>query len=189
MAEVTIDVLLGCLDLCEYEQQIHINALRYLYNLCYRCESGQTCILQRKPKKLINKIRSNFSGDATVNTQLRRFELAIQHNGWRGNVEDIVEKEMKEDEVKSTLLKSVNKLSFEEFEAMFNGTALLNARTIEDDMKSYATHSVDSHMSKSQNSYRPTESNIKSNNNNNFIEGDDSFLLGSQTITSEITHK
>lgn len=62
MAEVVIDAVIGALQTCEYEAQIHVNALRLLYNLCYRCESGQACILQRKPKLLIQRVKKNFAG-------------------------------------------------------------------------------------------------------------------------------
>lgn len=139
MAEVTIDVLLEALIICEFESQVQVNALRYLYNLCYRCESGQACVLQRKPKILIKRIQTNFSGDVSIDTQLRRFELSLKINGWRGNVEEIIEKEMRDEDVESTALKSIKLMTDAEFEAMFSGGAALNDRNIEDDLQSYQT--------------------------------------------------
>jgi hypothetical protein len=36
---------------------------------------------------IIDKARYNFSGDPTVTTQLKRLEVALRPDGWRGNVE------------------------------------------------------------------------------------------------------
>lgn len=36
---------------------------------------------------IIDKARYNFSGDSTVTTQIKRLEVALRPDGWRGNVE------------------------------------------------------------------------------------------------------
>ena len=193
MAEVTIDILLEALIKCEHEAQVQVNALRYLYNLCYRCEAGQACVLQRKPKLLINRVKNNFSGDISINTQLRRFELSIKQNGWRGNVEEVIEKEMKDEEVESVALRSIKLMSDAEFEAMFSGGAALNERSIEDDLQSYQTKSsidsaVVSQVSAAASvgpSYQPGEESKSPGK----VDAGDSFLSGGLAEMSAITHK
>jgi hypothetical protein len=193
MAEVTIDILIEALKICENEAQIQVNALRYLYNLCYRCESGQACILQRKPKNIINRIRNNFSGDITINTQLRRFELSLKLNGWRGNVEEVIEKEMKDEEVESTALKSIKLMSDAEFEAMFSGGAALNERNIEDDLQSYKTKgsldSANTSIIDGASSYHPEETMESKSPSRRGLDAGESFHSAGLQEMSAITHK
>lgn len=35
----------------------------------------------------MDKARYYFSGDITVSTQIKRLEMALRHDGWRGNAE------------------------------------------------------------------------------------------------------
>ena len=74
---------------------------------------------------MITNIRENFAGDPDVKKMLRRFELAIKENGWRGNVEDVIGKEMRDDDIESQCLKSVKMMSDEEFEIMFASAGAL----------------------------------------------------------------
>jgi len=46
-------------------------------------------------ESMISLVKRNFQGDHHCMLNLRRLELAIKPDGWRGNVEVIVEKEMK----------------------------------------------------------------------------------------------
>ena len=72
MSEVCIDCVLSALFKCESEAQVQINGLRFLYNLCYRCESGQAVVLSRKPKHLIRRIKENFAGAYAVLVMVAR---------------------------------------------------------------------------------------------------------------------
>ena len=42
-----------------------------------------------------------------MNIMLRRLEIALQPDGWRGNVEDAVEQEMREEDARAQALKAV----------------------------------------------------------------------------------
>lgn len=64
--------------------------------LFIRCESGQEAILACcDPVQLVGGIKHSHSGDPDVMRQLRRVELALKHNGWRGQVESLVTREMR----------------------------------------------------------------------------------------------
>lgn len=57
-------------------------------------EPGQQAIyLCCNPKNLLSSISYNHSGDIDVMRQVRRLELALEPNGWRGNVEAQITKE------------------------------------------------------------------------------------------------
>lgn len=63
---------------------------------CHSCESGQEAILACcDPAELLGGITHIHSGDPDVMQQLRRVELALKHNGWRGQVESLVTREMR----------------------------------------------------------------------------------------------
>lgn len=81
---------------CQGESGIATYGLRVLYNLCYRCEAGQLEVNDTAGAtvKLIEMIKSNFQGDADCMKNCRRFELAIEPDGWRGNVETTIGHEM-----------------------------------------------------------------------------------------------
>lgn len=61
-----------------------------------RCESGQEAILAYcDPKSFFARVHHHHSGDPDVMRQCRRLELALMKFGWRGNVENIITKEMR----------------------------------------------------------------------------------------------
>lgn len=65
--------------------------LRLLYNLCYRCESGQEAILLTLDMKaVLQECRHEHSGDPELMRLTRRLELALMPDGWRGNVELLI---------------------------------------------------------------------------------------------------
>lgn len=106
---------------------MQINGMRLMYNLCYRCEGAQAVILSRRPKRLLHDIKTNFAGDPDVKKHLHRVELALKHNGWRGNVEDIIEIEMRGESVASAMMRSVKLMTDQEFENMFaDGSVAVN---------------------------------------------------------------
>ena len=91
-----------CILKCPEESGVATYGLRALYNFMYRCEGGQAEILDTDgaSQKLIAFVHKNFQGDIDCMRNCRRFELAIQPEGFRGNVEAIIEKEMKLDQMK-----------------------------------------------------------------------------------------
>lgn len=91
-----------CILKCPEESGVATYGLRALYNFMYRCEGGQAEILDTDgaAQKLIAFVHKNFQGDIDCMRNCRRFELAIQPDGFRGNVEAIIEKEMKLDQMK-----------------------------------------------------------------------------------------
>lgn len=79
-----------------------------MYNLCYRCESGQEALLHCGMKRVLDRIKELHSGDPQILYQCRRLELALKKDGWRGNVEENIEREMKGDDIDSMWLHSVD---------------------------------------------------------------------------------
>jgi hypothetical protein len=107
-----LDPLFFALEVCEEEAYVTYHGLQLLYNLCYRyvrcnafflmtdmitvvagcrCEPGQQAILVVCNKEVFFKrINYHHSGDPDVMRQCRRLELALEKDGWRGNVELII---------------------------------------------------------------------------------------------------
>ena len=80
--------------MCHEDAFITLYAVKFMYNLCYRCEPGQQAIyLCCNPKNLLASISYEHSGDPEVMRQVRRLELALEPDGWRGNVEKQITKE------------------------------------------------------------------------------------------------
>jgi hypothetical protein len=76
---------------------IHILFILFLLN-CYisfcSCEPGQQAIyVCCNPKNLLQSISYEHSGDPDVIRQVRRLELALEPDGWRGNVEKKIARE------------------------------------------------------------------------------------------------
>lgn len=57
--------------------------------------------------KLIKNVHYNFAGDGEVMRQCRRLELSLKKFGWRGNVEELIEQEIREQDIDSMYLKSI----------------------------------------------------------------------------------
>ena len=70
-----------------------LQGLRYLYYLCYRCESGQEILLNRNVRSIFPLVYENHIGDSEVMYQCKRVELSLTKDGWRGNVESLLSKE------------------------------------------------------------------------------------------------
>lgn len=84
-----------CLELCKEEALIVTLAMQLMYNACYRCESGQQAILvYLEPPEFFAQVTFHHGGDPDVMGMKRKLELALMENGWRGNVESNVTKEM-----------------------------------------------------------------------------------------------
>eukprot|EP01040_Poterioochromonas_malhamensis_P000633 gene632-675_t len=94
LAVVILDPLIFAMQVCHEDAFIVLHGLKLMYNLCYRSEPGQQAIyLCCNPKNLLFSISYNHSGDIDVMRQVRRLELTLEPNGWRGNVEAQITKE------------------------------------------------------------------------------------------------
>lgn len=100
MAFLVVQPILFALDICQEAAYVTLKGLQLLYNLCYRCESGQEAILAYcNTKDFFGKVHHNHSGDPDVMRQCRRLELALKQHGWRGHVEELITKELKHEEI------------------------------------------------------------------------------------------
>lgn len=73
-------------------------ALKCLYNFVYMCfEAWRVLTVETDVMKILRKIRgSHLCGHEDVARELRRVELALEENGWRGFVEEKISEEMQE---------------------------------------------------------------------------------------------
>jgi len=94
MAYVTAAASIFAIKLCEEESNVMLQGLKYLYNLCYRCESGQEILRHRNIKPIIISAHSLHGSDKDIMYQCHRLELAMKKDGWRGYIEEIITKEM-----------------------------------------------------------------------------------------------
>ena len=104
MAVSTADCIVYVLTYCEEEPQVIIPGLRTLYNLCYRCESGQEAVLMCNIVGTLKSVMYYHSGDPEVMKLYRRLELALRFDGWRGYIEEIVAGEMSGIEIEDKYL-------------------------------------------------------------------------------------
>lgn len=58
-------------------------------------------LLSIQPKSFFALVHHHHSGDPGVMRQCRRLELTFEPDGWRGNVEDIITRDMKAEEMKA----------------------------------------------------------------------------------------
>lgn len=56
-------------------------------------------------KTILANIHHSHSGDPGVMRQCRRLELALMQDGWRGNVEELIAKEMRNEELNEEYLR------------------------------------------------------------------------------------
>ena len=103
MAETVTTNIIKSMLKCENEPTIQLNGTRALYNMCYRCQAAQMVILMSDTRPLIEMLYRQYSGDSEVKTMVRRLELALTGEGWRGTVEKQMEKEFKEELEKKSL--------------------------------------------------------------------------------------
>ena len=97
MSETVTDSIIKCMMKCVDEPLVQCHGLRALYNMVYRCHAAQVSILLAPYKPLLKMLDSTWSGDVEVSKLMRRLELALKPDGWRGGVEKIMEKEFKEE--------------------------------------------------------------------------------------------
>lgn len=82
--------------------------LQILYSLIYRCQSAQQMILCGDSQGTLRFIRLHHGGDVDVMKWARKFELAICDPGWRGNVEKLMEMEMRNETIPEEYLVKSN---------------------------------------------------------------------------------
>lgn len=85
-----------------------MHGLQYLYNLCYRCESGQEILIQKNVFAIIESAHMRHSGDREVMYQCRKLELSLKKDGWRGFVEELMTREMRGETLDSSYLESAS---------------------------------------------------------------------------------
>ena len=131
MSSVVPGSVIKCMLKCNEEPGIANYGLQFLYNCCYRNEHGQMEVLDTGlTDQLLDFVHTYFSGDLTCMRNCRRLELALQPDGWRGNVEVKMETELKE---------AAEKQKPETREKPFNILDFLDSQdTDEDELKFFA---------------------------------------------------
>ena len=131
MASVVPGSVIKCMLKCNEEPGIANYGLQFLYNCCYRNEHGQIEVLDTGlTDQLLDFVHTYFAGDLTCMRNCRRLELALQPDGWRGNVEVKMETELKE---------AAEKQKPEAREKPFNILDFLDSQdTDEDELKFFA---------------------------------------------------
>ena len=95
MSYSVVQPTIFAMDLCAQEATIVQLGMQLFYNLCYRCESAQEVILvYLKPIPFFKIVRHHHDGDPDVMVSLRKLELTLMENGWRGNAEKNISREM-----------------------------------------------------------------------------------------------
>ena len=128
-------------------------------------------------------------GDQTVNVFLRRFELSIKLDGWRGNVEEAIALEMKDEEVESQAMKSVKFMSDEQFEALFAAGGDMNAIKDMDGNSSHDAKSTVSTVASSTTSMNPSVRMVQKDGESVNSAGSETNLDAPDSFISAITHK
>ncbi len=95
------------LRLCSEEPYVVQFGLRCLYNFMYMCFEGWRWVhMECDAVQLIKDIRVGpLNGDEGVIRECRRVELSLETDGWRGKVEEQIEKEMQENDISVYLAK------------------------------------------------------------------------------------
>lgn len=94
------------LKVCAENATLTMAGLRLLYNLTYRCESGQETVLYNDTLNTLKRARMNHSADPQVMQQARRLELALRKNGHRGNVEKLMTMEFNNEKIPRKFLQT-----------------------------------------------------------------------------------
>lgn len=106
LAVNTTECIYFALKVCAENPTVTLSGLRALYNFCHRCESGQEMVLVGDTGNTLRRARHHHSADPQVAQMCRRFELALYDGAWRGNVEMLMEMEMRGEKIPSRYLKT-----------------------------------------------------------------------------------
>ncbi len=95
---MTTDFILHSLLLCADDVAPVVSGLRCLYNFCFRCQEAHQIVIDHVgPEHMtidvaMERIRegSAFS-EFETRREFHRLQLALKDEGWRGNVEDLMQ--------------------------------------------------------------------------------------------------
>lgn len=93
VGEVFLESVLIGMQTCHEEAGPVAAGFKALYNFVYRCEVNHQLVNNFDIDHIISNARNNFPGDATISMACRKLELALSRDGWRGNVERVLERE------------------------------------------------------------------------------------------------
>jgi len=99
MAYTLNETIVRSMNIMQEDAQCVLYGLQILYNFCYRCESGQEAVLMIDVHGTLKLANFHHSGDPEVTRMIRRLELALKEHGWRGHVENLIEREMAGEEL------------------------------------------------------------------------------------------
>lgn len=63
------------------------------------------------PREFLGRVHHHHSGEFDVMRQSRRLELALMQFGWRGNVEEIITREMRNEQIDEEYLQESEHLN------------------------------------------------------------------------------
>ena len=133
------------------EPEVLIPTLQCLYNFCYRCEVGQLLVLSFECSDVIKQIKLSFAGDAEVERECSRLTHALAVDGWRGGVEDVMDREFFKNHKKAEAKDSMMSAHVDHKQGFMLGNALETASVVSDEKmaSSAATASRNSRVNKS----------------------------------------
>lgn len=105
MSEHITEYIYYAMKRCKLDGTIQILGCGIFYSLCYRCESGQEFVLTGDSTGLIKCMRENHGGDPEVEYAARRLELSLKFDGWRGNIERLMNLEIRGKKIPIKFLK------------------------------------------------------------------------------------
>lgn len=107
MALLLVESVVHAMDVCCEDSKVIINGIKVLYNVCYRCESGHEALISTQISGVMKTAFHLHAGTPEVLKQIRRLELTLKENGWRGYIEELIEKEMKGEQIEEEYLRDV----------------------------------------------------------------------------------
>jgi hypothetical protein len=107
MALLLVESVVHAMDVCAEDSKVIINGIKVLYNVCYRCESGHESLLSTPIASVLKTTAHLHAGNPEALRQIRRIELTLKENGWRGYVEELIEREMRGEQLEDEYLRDV----------------------------------------------------------------------------------
>ena len=97
-AFVGTDFILHALVICADDVAPTVHGMRCLYNFCFRCEEAHQIVRDHVGAEhmtvriALAKVRDGSAfAEFETRREFKRLELALEDDGWRGNVEDQME--------------------------------------------------------------------------------------------------
>jgi hypothetical protein len=60
---LAVEPTISAMKVCAEVAEVYIAGLRFLYNLCYFCESGQNLVASSEVRQVLRIARTNFHGE------------------------------------------------------------------------------------------------------------------------------